>query len=144
MLAVYSWQYTAIYKMMFSSHLLTSSCVYINNVTTSDVSYVRRCNALITFGIDIILPTDYIRTIVRRQYNIYAFGNYYHLYQLQTRYWHFHHFDLLYVINLMSHFVLTNSFCVHIISNMLYVSEEKICLSLSATIITCIIVNNHQ
>ena len=66
-------------------------CVYQQCcVTTSDVSYVRRCNALITFG------------------------NYYHLYQLQAKwyilYCHFHHFDLLFVLNLMSHFVLTNSF----------------------------------
>ena len=43
----------------------------------------------------------------------------------------------------MSHFVLTNSFVyIIIISTMLYISEEKIHLSISATIIiTCIIIN---
>ena len=52
-------------------------------------------------------------------------------------YSHFHHFDLLFVLKLISHFVLTNSFVYILLSTMLY---EKIHLSsLSATIITCII-----
>ena len=92
-------------------------CVYQQCcVTTSDVSYVRRCNALITFG------------------------NYYHLYQNGVfSCCHFDHFDLLFVLNMMSHFVLTNSF-VYILYQQccMYLKRRFTYLSLSATIIACI------